>query len=430
MNPWELIVQELSSRLGEEEISLWITPIKYVGTVENELYLKVPDKVFLEGLRSSHLPLIEEILGGVNREISLKFILPEGDSSQETSKQPNKFHSSHILSNYTFDNFVIGEGNKFAHALALAVSKETSSFNPVYIYGGVGLGKTHLLNAIGNYIHTHTPEKSVVYKTSKEFLDEMVYALQNQRSQNFSEAYKNLDVLIIDDIQLISTWEATKKELFFIFNDRYEKKKQIIISSDCPPKEIKNLEERLRTRFEWGVIAQIDPPDLETRIAIINQKLKEKGITLSSDIVEFIASKIKTNVRTLEGALTRIFALSSLRGDEVTIRFVRETIKDYMDVDKEITPEAIVLFVSEKYGIKPFQLAQKNNSPAVSFPRQIAMYLLKEIVDLPLALIGKEFGNKHHTTVLHSIKKIEAKIKDDPDFEKEISGYIRRFKEN
>ncbi len=426
---WTKIKEELKKTIKDErEYNLWISPIKFIGTDENELYLKVPDSNFFSFIEGKYIDLINSLLISYDPNLKIRFIYPEAKKGKRKKVSSTKYPN--INENYTFDNFIPGEGSKFAFAVAYSVAKGESNYNPVYIYGDVGLGKTHLLTAIANYILKNDKSKNVMFKSSKDFMDEMVYHLQNKKYTEFKNKYKNADILIIDDIQLMSTWEATKKELFFIFNELYEANKQIIISSDCPPKDLKKLEERLRSRFEWGIIAQIEPPDLENRIAILMEKAREKNIPITKDIAEYIASKIKRNVRTLEGALSRIGAIASIRGIPITIGLVREEIKDYVDENKEeVTPERIKNFIAEKYGVKVNELSSKNNSPRVSFPRQIAMYLLKVIIDMPLNKIGKEFGNKHHSTVLHSINKIQSKMESDSAFEKEIESYIRRFKD-
>ncbi len=431
---WEKLKTELKSILDERELNTWFSQIKFIGEDDNELYLKVPDESFLTTFKKNYLDLLYNTLKKLSlTDYNLNFIIARknnGTKDHIIKKTKLSNIKTNINKKYLFDNFVVGPGNQFAYAISVGAAKNSHDYNPIYIYGDVGLGKTHLLNAIANYIHLHDKNKLVVYKTSKDFLDEMVYYLQNKKYSLFKEKYKKIDVLIIDDIQLISTWEETKKQLFFIFNEKYEQGKQIIISSDCPPKDIKNLEERLRSRFEWGIIAQIEPPNLETRIAILMQKANEKNIDLDISIAEFIASKIKKNVRTLEGALIRVYALSSIKGVPVTIGFVKEAIKDYIDYDKEkINPDIIKNFVADKYNIKAHELSSKNNSKKISFPRQIAMYLLKTILGMPVSKIGKEFGDKHHTTVLHSINKIEKLIKEDPVFEDEIYSYIKRFKD-
>ncbi len=426
---WEKIKEDLRKKINNErEYNLWISPIKLIGVDENELYLKVPDSDFFSFLNQKYIDLINSFLINYDPNLKIRFIYPE--KSSEKKKKIYSTKLSNINKNYTFENFIPGQGSQFAFAVALSVAKGESNYNPVYIYGDVGLGKTHLLTAIANYILKNKKNKNVMFKTSKDFMDEMVYHLQNKKYPEFKKKYKSSDILIIDDIQLMSTWEATKKELFFIFNELYESGKQIIISSDCPPKDLKKLEERLRSRFEWGIIAQIEPPDLENRIAILMEKAKEKNIPITKDIAEYIASKIKRNVRTLEGALSRIGAIASIRGVPITINLVKQEIKDYVDENKEeVTPERIKNFIAEKFGIKVNELNSKNNSPRVSFPRQIAMYLIKVVINMPVNRIGKEFGNKHHSTVIHSINKIQRKIEEDPNFEKEIQSYIRRFKD-
>jgi len=431
MGIWNNIKNNIREEIDDREFNIWISPIKYIGTVDNEIFLKIPDDEFLKSLKENYLELINSCLYKYSSDLSIQFILSEKPDISYKKRKKKKIRRkiSNVNPKYTLDNFVVGPKNQFAHAIALGAARGDTSYNPIYIYGQVGLGKTHILNGIANYILRNDQNRSVIYKTSRKFLDEMVYHLQNQKYSKFKQKYQNIDCLIIDDIQLISTWETTKKELFFIFNERYESTKQIIISSDCPPKEIKNLEDRLRSRFEWGIIAQIEPPNIETRIAILKQKAKEKNISINNEITEFIASKIKGNVRRLEGALIRIKALSSIKGIPINLTLAKEGIKYYVDDDsQEITPERIKNFIAKKFGIKPKQLNSKNNSPKIAFPRQISMFLLKNLTDMTISNIGKKFGNKHHSTVIHSIRKIEKKMKEDALFEEKINTYLRRFK--
>ncbi len=432
MKNWEEIKEELKKQLDEREYETWILPLKYIGEDEKEIYIKAPSKDFYSVFKStnifSKLQEIASLKGGF-----IVNIFVSGFSKPEVSEavKPRRIRKEKpkLNPNYRFDNFVVLESNQFASAIAKAVAENPSSaYNPVYIYGGAGLGKTHLLNAIGNYILENHQGISIAYKTSSEFLNEMVTYLKNQRPLDFRRKYIEIDVLIIDDIQYIQTWESTRKEIFFVFNDRYENGKQIVISSDCPPKEIPNLEDRLRSRFEWGVIAKIEPPDLEGRIAILLKKAEEKNIDLKSEVAEVIATFVKDNVRTMEGVLTKLVALSNIRGEKISVELAKQVLKDYVNFSQyTITPERIKKVVSEAFNIKVHLLSSKNNSPEIVLPRQVAMYLMRELLDMPMNSIGKELGNKHHSTVIHSIRKVEEKIEEDSEFSEKIKEIRKKL---
>ncbi len=431
MSAWNKLKKILSEELNKKDFETWILPLRYIGEDDKEIYLKAPNKDFYKIFKTTFFKNVQEI-ASVNGGFVLNIFVP-GYQKPEVSDflKPTKIRKEkpRLNPNYRFDNFVVLESNQFAAAISKAVAENPSSaYNPVYIYGGAGLGKTHLLNAIGNYIVSASPDVSVVYKTSSDFLNEMVTYLKNQKPLEFRRKYIDIDVLIIDDIQYIQTWESTRKEIFFIFNDRYEHNKQIVISSDCPPKEIPNLEDRLRSRFEWGVIAKIDPPDLEGRIAILLKKGEEKGVELPSQVAEIIASSVKDNVRTMEGVLTKLIALSNIRGEKITSDLAKEVLKDYVSFhESNLTPERIKKVVSEIFKVKLHLLSSKNNSPDIVIPRQVAMYLMREMLEMPMNSIGKEFGNKHHSTVIHSIKKVEERIEEDMEFKEKLKEIKRRL---
>jgi chromosomal replication initiator protein len=326
--------------------------------------------------------------------------------------------------NYTFENFVVGLCNQFAHAAALAVAKNPAkSYNPFYIYGGAGLGKTHLMNAIGHQIMQNNTHAKVLYVTTERFMNELINHLQYGKILEFRQKYRAIDVLLMDDIHYLSGRERTKEEFFHTFNHLYDSQKQIVISSDCPPKDIPHLEDRFRSRFEWGLIADLKPPDIETRIAILKKKAEMEDIVLPEPVALYIADKVHSNIRELEGYLRRVIAFASLKGSKIDLDLAIEALKGLLDASANIiTVEKIQKVVCNYYKIKPSEIRSKNNSPKVSFPRQVAMYLAKELTNSSLPEIGKKFGGKHHTTVLHSIRKIEKLRASDPDFNKDINN--------
>ena len=318
---------------------------------------------------------------------------------------------------YTFDGFVIGAGNQFAHAAARAVAERPSkAYNPLFLYGGVGMGKTHLMQAIGHEIKKRNPEMAICYVSSEKFTNEMINALRYNKMTSFRDKYRNMDVLLVDDIQFLVSKERTQEEFFHTFNALHESMKQIVIASDRPPKELAEIEDRLRSRFEWGLIADIQPPDLETKVAILQKKAESEQVTLPTDVALYIASNIRSNVRELEGALIRLTAYFSLTGGELNLQTAQEVLKNLIDSQvRKITIESIQKAVSEQFGLRPAEIKAKNNSRAIVYPRQIAMYLAKHLTDASLPEIGRQFGGKHHTTVLHSVEKIDEARKTDKD---------------
>jgi len=329
-----------------------------------------------------------------------------------------------------FESFVVGSSNQFAHAAALAVAdKPSKAYNPLFIYGGVGLGKTHLMHAIGHAIKLNNKPLRLTYVSTEKFTNELINAIRHDKLLSFRERYRNNDVLMIDDIQFIAGKERTQEEFFHTFNSLYDAHKQIIISADCPPREIPTLEERLHSRFEWGLIADIQPPDLETKVAIIKKKAERQSIGIPDNVALYIASKIKSNIRELEGALVRLIAYCSLTGSEITLSIAQETLHDILGTDKRaITIEMIQKAIADHYKMRSQDLKAKNNSRSVAVPRQVAMYLCKKLTGVSLPQIGREFGNKHHTTVLHSINKIEQLRREDENLNRLIQTLMESFK--
>jgi chromosomal replication initiator protein len=328
---------------------------------------------------------------------------------------------------YTFDTFVVGSSNQFAQAACQAVAELPSkAYNPLFIYGGVGLGKTHLLHAVGHETVRLIQGMTVVYLSSERFTNELINAIRYDRTAEFRARYRTIDLLLIDDIQFISGKERTQEEFFHTFNDLYESRKQIIVSSDCSPKDIPEIEERLRSRFEWGLIADIQPPDFETRVAILKKKAASERVRLADDVAYLIASRVKSNIRELEGSLTRMIAFCALTGREMSVDLAQEVLSDlWGDEEKIITVEQIQRKVGEFFGIRLTDLKAKNRTKAVAFPRQIAMYLARQLTHASLAEVGRAFGGKDHTTVLHAVDKIQTLLQDDPKLRKTVDGLIQ-----
>jgi chromosomal replication initiator protein len=318
---------------------------------------------------------------------------------------------------FTFESFVVGACNQFAHAAARSVATQPArSYNPLFLYGGVGMGKTHLMHAIGRELMDRFSSMRVIYTSSERFMNEMIACIRTERMEQFRMRFREADVLLVDDIQLLGNKERTQEELFHTFNELHDHQKQIVISSDSPPKEIPGLQERLRSRFEWGLMADIQPPDLETKMAILDKKAEAERITLPDDVRSFMASKTKSNVRELEGALIKLIAYSSLTGTSINLQMAQQVLKHLVHVqDRRITIDSIQKAVAERFQIKQLQLKEKSNTKKVVYPRQVAMYLVKELTSASLPEIGRAFGGKHHTTVLHSINKIEQTRQVDPD---------------
>jgi chromosomal replication initiator protein len=331
---------------------------------------------------------------------------------------------------YSFDTFIVGPSNQFAHAACRAVAEAPSrSYNPLFIYGGVGLGKTHLMHAIGHYVATHLKALKLTYISSERFMNEMINAVRYDRILDFRERYRSVDVLLVDDVQFLAGKEGTQTEFFHTFNALYDSQKQIVISSDCPPHEIPQLEERLRSRFEWGLIADIQAPDLETKTAILKRKAETEGVPLPDNVAIYIAGKIKSNIRELEGSLIRLIAYASLTGREITLPLAQDVLRNVLqNDDRAVTIEIVQKSVADHYSLKVAELKSKNNSKSVAMPRQIAMYLCKTLTNASLPEIGKSFGGKHHSTVIHSIRKVEAMRQNNGDFNTLIHNMLESFR--
>ena len=423
---WNAVLDNIQDKVSKPSFDTWLKSTKAIALDRNTLTISVPSQFAKEWLENQYTELISEVIEEITGSpLETKFDVPEpheemNDPSlmKSPKQQTDKTKSTKSMLNdkYTFDTFVIGAGNRFAHAASLAVAEAPArAYNPLFIYGGVGLGKTHLMHAIGHYVQEHDPDAKVVYITSEKFTNEFINSIMENESSRFRNKYRSVDVLLIDDIQFIAGKESTQEEFFHTFNTLHEENKQIIISSDRPPKEIPTLEDRLRSRFEWGLITDITPPDLETRIAILNKKAKAEGLDIPNEVMLYIANQIDTNIRELEGALIRVVAYSSLVNEDIDAALAADALKDIIPSNKPkiITVENIQEEVAKKYNIRMEDFAAKKRTKSIAFPRQIAMYLSREMTDLSLPKIGEEFGGRDHTTVIHAHDKISKLLEED-----------------
>lgn len=427
MNAWQEVLNYLKTKVNPQSYQTWLKPTRYSHSEAETLVIRVPSQEFQEWIQDHYNSIIQDALEklrlGFSRIRYEMEILPEKQSSGngETKLRQTTldFESvDHQLNaRYTFDTFVVGSCNQFANAAARAVAETPAkAYNPLFLYGGVGLGKTHLMQAVGHTIKQRQREMRLAYVSSEAFTNDVINSLRYDRMISFRDKYRNVDVLLMDDIQFIAGKERTQEEFFHTFNTLYEAQKQVVISSDQPPKDIAGLEERLRSRFAWGLTADLQPPDTETKRAILAKKSEEQGVKLPEAVGEFIATRIKTSIRDLEGALTRLIAYSSLTGAEISLAMAQQVLKSIIDLDqRRVSIEHIQRLVCQEYGLSLTQLKARDNSHAVAFPRQVAMYLSKELTPASLPQIGREFGGKHHTTVLHSIQKIDQLRKTDKD---------------
>lgn len=437
---WQNILSIINTKLSKPSFDTWFKATKVVSIDDHSIVISAPTTFAVEWLESRYTKLVAttvyEYLG---KQVDVSFVIEESAPPEQPPvyKEPQapvqtEDSISHMLNpKYTFDTFVIGSGNRFAHAASLAVAEAPArAYNPLFLYGGVGLGKTHLMHAIGHYILEHSPSSKVVYISSEKFTNEFINAIRDNRAESFRNKYRNIDILLIDDIQFIAGKESTQEEFFHTFNALHEERKQIIISSDRPPKEIPTLEERLRSRFEWGLITDIQPPDLETRIAILRKKAKAENLDIPNEAMMYIANQIDTNIRELEGALIRVVAYSSLINQDITTHLAAEALKDIIPSSrpKMITIQDIQQRVGEYFNLKMEDFKARKRTKAIAFPRQIAMYLSRELTDFSLPKIGDAFGGRDHTTVIHAHEKISQQIKNDQELNKVINNITEKIK--
>ncbi|MDQ6421880.1 chromosomal replication initiator protein DnaA [Paenibacillus sp. LHD-117] len=439
---WQQVLSIIQTKLSKPSFDTWFKATKASFVDDSVLEVTAPTTFAAEWLEGRYTKLIRttlyEFLG---RQIDVRFSIDEPKSAEQSIVFPPKQVHHHVSSDephthmlnpkYTFDTFVIGANNRFAHAASLAVAEAPAkAYNPLFLYGGVGLGKTHLMHAIGHYIMDHNPNTRVLYISSEKFTNEFINAIRDSQGESFRTKYRNIDVLLIDDIQFLAGKEQTQEEFFHTFNALHEERKQIVISSDRPPKEIPTLEDRLRSRFEWGLITDIQPPDLETRIAILRKKAKAENLDIPNEAMNYIANQIDTNIRELEGALIRVVAYSSLINADITSHLAAEALKDIIPSSRPrmITIQDIQVKVGEFYGLRMEEFKARKRTKAVAYPRQIAMYLSRELTDYSLPKIGEAFGGRDHTTVIHAHEKITQQLKIDQELYKIIQNLTEKVK--
>lgn len=450
---WNNVLEQIKTRMNPSSFSTWFSPTKQISFQHNVLQIAVPDKYFVNWLEEHYMDNILEIVKTLTgNEVNVNFIIDENltrehtyeleelypppveeksflqqERTTEGSPIPVLEEDVGLNPKYTFDTYVVGVSNQFAHAASLAVAEQPSkAYNPLFIYGGVGLGKTHLMHAIGHTVKgTKIPGFKLYYLSFERFMNELINAIRYDRMQQFREKYRNIDLLLIDDIQFIAGKERTQEEFFHTFNALYDAQKQIVISSDCPPKKIPTLEERLRSRFEWGLIVDIQPPDLETKVAILKKKAEMDNIELPDEVAMFIATKIKSNIRALEGCLIKIAAHSTLAKERITLELAQRVLNDILETKDShssvnITVKLIQEVVANHYKIKFEDMKSSTRLRTVAFPRQVAMYLSRKLTDLSLPTVGQYFGGKDHTTIMYACQKIETMIENDSTFRKEL----------
>ncbi|MBU2528314.1 MAG: chromosomal replication initiator protein DnaA [Candidatus Omnitrophota bacterium] len=437
---WKKIVNNLRLEITDETYKLWLEPAIPTSLEKDKLSVKVPNKFFVRWLSEHYCERIDNILKSSDPCLKVEFYTDkvenkvEPDSVEARELNETLFLPKKFVSKYSFDNFVIGQSNHFAHAASLAITKNPgNTYNPLFLYGGVGLGKTHLLNAIGIEIKKHFPAFNIIYVTSEKFTNDLIEYLKNNRIAEFRIKYRNVDLLLIDDIQFLTGKEMIQQEFFHTFNALYDRRKQIVLSSDSSPKDMGSLEERLRSRFQWGVVADIQPPDLETRVAIIKKKIEAEKISIPDDVLYYIASNIKNNIRTLEGAILSIAAYSSLTETSITIEKAKEYLKTVItesDIEKDIGLDTIQSVVSNNFNLSVADLKGKKRTESVVFPRQIAMYLSRILTSYSTTEIGEFYGGRDHSTVLHAGNKIKNKITKDPYFAALLNKITKQVKES
>ena len=430
---WARLLESVSHKVPPAALDSWLRPCRLLAVEGDHLRIGAPNPFSRDWLAQHHLDALQhaaqEVVGGHPRVTIVvdETAVAESAPAPMPTRAGGTGTAEGLNPRYTFDAFVVGSSNQFAQAACQAVAELPSrAYNPLFIYGGVGLGKTHLLHAVGHQSVRLFPGMAVVYISSERFTNELINAIRYDRTAEFRARYRTIDLLLIDDIQFISGKERTQEEFFHTFNDLYESRKQIIVSSDCSPKEIPEIEERLRSRFEWGLIADIQPPDFETRVAILKKKAALERVRLTDDVAYLIASRIKSNIRELEGSLTRMIAFCALTGREMSVDLTQEVLGElWGEEEKIITIEQIQRKVCDLFGIRLSDLKAKTRTKAIAFPRQIAMYLARQLTHASLAEVGRAFGGKDHTTVLHAVDKVQALLQEDPKLRRTIDGLIQ-----
>ena len=436
---WNKSLKQIEERVGGNIIDLWFRPIKLAQFKDQQAMIEIPNRFFKDWIEDNYPDIVAEAVGIVTGgPVAIRYRIAEKvdpavrkmDMRLETRRQKLASRGIYLNPKYTFENFVIGQSNQFAHAAAKAVAEAPGKiYNPLFIYGGVGLGKTHLITAIGNAVIDKKPDISVIFASAEQFTNEVVSAIRHEKMGELKEKYRNIDLLLLDDIHFIANKTQTQEEFFHTFNTLYERQKQIVISSDRPPKEIGAVTDRLRSRFSMGLIADIQPPELETKVAILQRKSEIEKIFIPEDVAYYLASKVKSNIRELEGCLIRLGAQSSLTGKPINTDMAKHVLKDLIEDDERpVTTDQIQKVVAEHFAIKLSDMKAKKRTKEVALPRQIAMYLSKQLTNLSLSDIGKNFGGKDHATVIYACKQIEERRAKDETFNKMIENLIRKIK--
>jgi chromosomal replication initiator protein len=432
MNVWKQVLSRVEQLVERTEYESWFAPTRFVSQKGDTLEVSVPSQRFLEEIRERYGAQIRSLLSELSPErVHISFVIdPQGEQSAAATPSREELPAAIFNPRYRFNTFVVGNSNQLAYAASLSIAENPSgSFNPLFIYGGAGLGKTHLIQALGQHIRDANPRMKVVYMSADTFVTELISSIRYDRMQSFRDRYRSVDALLLDDIQFLAGKERTQEEFFHTFNALYEAQKQIVFTSDAPPKEIPTLEERLRSRFEWGLIADIQPPDLETKVAILRKKAEEKRVELPHEVALFIAERVRSNIRELEGHLNRVTAFASLTAHRVDVDLAKEALKDLLSKEnKPITAGEILKVVAAHYGIKVSDLKSKSNSRPIAYPRQVAMYICKHLTDLSYPEIGKLFNNKHHSTVMYSVEKIDQLMQDDQQLARTIEMLSKQFR--
>jgi chromosomal replication initiator protein len=444
-NPWDRVKSRLASRISAQDFQNWVSRSLFDRIDGRALRVRVPDQVTKEWMEQEYADEIRLALHELNVPVDQVVYVPSaagfepaGSGSHQTAPQGTHYTDSggpepifasasgQLNPKFRFDNYVVGSSNQFANAAARAVANSPSrSYNPLFIYGGVGMGKTHLMHAIGRDLLDRYPSMRIVYTSSERFMNEMVTSIRSDRMPAFHRHYRSADVLLVDDIQILAGKERTQEEFFHTFNELYDHQKQIVISSDSAPKSTPGLVERLRSRFEWGLMVDIQPPDLETKMAILDKKAEMEGVTLPEDVRNYIATKTKSNVRELEGAMVKLVAYSSVTSTPINLAMAQQVLKYLIPGgERRVNMDAVLRAVADKFQLQPSQLKQKTNAQQIAYPRQVAMYLIKELTQSSLPEIGRMFGGKHHTTVLHSVQKIDKLRQRDADLNRLIHSVI------
>jgi chromosomal replication initiator protein len=436
---WPEVAAIVRERVGKQNFESWIKPLRLVALSKSELELRAPNKLHSEWLKEHFLSTIENAATSIaGHTVTITVSIDQNRPAEEVPRFPEAVsvrarekaqRYNNLLPQYTFEDFVIGASNQFAHAASLAVANQPGeTYNPLFIYGGVGLGKTHLVNAIGHRAAAKRPSARVLYLSSESFMNELIGSIRRDRMDEFKKKFRNIDLLIVDDVQFIGGKERTQEEFFHTFNSLYESHKQIVITADKFPKEIPGLEDRLRNRFEWGLIADIQPPDMETRVAILQKKAENLTVSLPHDVAVFLATHIDSNVRELEGSLTRLGAFASLTKSAITLELTKEVLRNMLrGAERDLTIESIQKTICDYYHIKLTDLKAKRRTKNIALPRQVAMYLCRKYTAISFPVIGDKFGGRDHSTVIHASKTIERKIKADPSMQSAVESIERNL---